>query len=50
MTLIQTVAKKTKYSESHVSNVLAGRRNNSTIVKVAKAVKQEMKSKTKKRK
>jgi hypothetical protein len=30
-----TIADKTGYSVSHVSNVLAGRRNNSDIMKVA---------------
>lgn len=32
---LATIANKTGYSESHVSNVLAGRRTNSAIVTLA---------------
>ena len=39
------IALKTGYSQSHVCNVLAGRKINSSIVKVAKSITKNRKSK-----
>jgi len=43
---VAKIAYDTFYSQSHVSNVLAGRRQNKEIVKSAKALTQKRKSKS----